>query len=157
MSNFNNEARAKQLISFEGMKRRGNLAPTDIDGFTEYNGKVFIYFEGKVIGTRTPVGQELAYTNICESYYEPNIEFSKLKHIAWVLIFEHNTHPDETIIMKDQYVTNVCSSLTIEWRTPQSDDVIPKFILDSNGNITVLEALKQIEDWCYANDIKIGR
>lgn len=151
MSGFKNRDRAKQLISFEGMKRRGNLAPTDIDGFQEYRGKLFIYFEGKVAGKNMDIGQRCAFTNICESYYK------NPEHFAWVLVFEHNTPINKDVIAKDQFVTNVVSSVYPEWRTPQSGDVIPKFELDSNGNVTLLDAIIQIENWCHENEIKIGK
>lgn len=151
MSGFNHRERAKQLISFEGMKRRGNLSPTDIDGFQEYNGKLFLYFEGKLNGKRMDVGQRCAFVNICEALEgNPN-------RVAWVLVFEHNTPLEEDVIAKDQNVIDVVSSIYPQWRTPQSEDVVPKFVLDDNGNITLLEAIKQIENWCYENNIKIGK
>ena len=60
-------------------------------------------------------------------------------------------------MMKDQYVTKVYSSMNPYWLSPSSDDVIPKFVLDESGKITVLEAQIQIEKWCYDNNIPIGK
>lgn len=151
MSNFNHVGRAKQLISFQGMKRRSNLSPTDIDGFQEYNGRLFLYFEGKVVGAFQEPAQRSAFVSICESYEDDP------KHFAWVLVFEHDTPINEEVVAKDQYVINVVSSVFPQWRTPQSDEVVPKFKLDSNGNITLLQAIEQIENWCHEHDILIGK
>ena len=158
MTNLRNRARAQQIVSFEGMVRRGRLAPTDIDGFQEYNGVLFIYFEGKVISTDMDLGQKMAFEHVCESYYNPDEkDYKKLKHFAWTLVFEHNVPAELDIVAKDQYVTNVYSSIQPEWRTPKSVDVVPKFKLDTNDRITLLDAIIQIEVWCRENGIRIDR
>ena len=154
-----NEERARQLMLFNGMARRWDLSPTNIDLFQEYCGKLYIYGEGKVRGKDLLIGQKKAFEHICESYYEPELEKIPWlsKHFAWVLIYEHDTPVKEDVIVKDQYVTDVYSSIYPEWRTPKSDDVMPKFVLGSNGRITVLEAIAQIENWCYEHNIYIGK
>jgi len=149
-SNFYDRQRARQLHSFEGMTRRSNLKATDIDGFQEYNGKLFIYFEGKTVGKRMETAQGNAFVSMCE-ILEGNPD-----QVKWVLHYEHDTLVEEDVIVKDQYVVNVLSSVYPEWRTPQSSEVVPKFELDSNGKLTVLDAIIQIEKWCHDNKIKIG-
>lgn len=149
--------RFQQHLIFEGLKRdrfRG-LSPTDIDGFMDYNGKAFIFFEAKLAGARMSTGQNLAYAHLCGAFHQPDVEVSKLKHVAWTLVFEHNTRPDEHIIAKDQYVIDVFSSISSEWRYPTSNEVIPEFKLDANKKLTLLEAVIQIEDFCIANKINI--
>lgn len=158
MSIFLNERRAKQLISFEGMERRWGLLPTDIDGYVEYIQKLYIFFEGKVVGTDLPEGQRRALESICESHHNPYATgITDYNRFVFVLIFEHNTNPDDIIMMKDQIVVNVYNNISVEWRAPSAYDVIPKFILNSEGKITVLNALRQIEDWCHKNKIIIGK
>jgi hypothetical protein len=158
MNEIEHRDRARQIMSFENMRRRWGLRPTDIDGFQEYCGKLFIYLEGKLINKSMDIGQKRAFEHICESYYEHDTEPKSLsKHFAWVLIFEHNTRPEEDVIIADQYVTEVYSSVFPEWRAPNGRNVVPKFNLDSNGTITVIEAIAQIENWCYENNIPIGK
>jgi len=45
------------------MQRRRGIIPTDIDGFIDYGGKVFVYFEAKLIGAPVRRGQRLALEN----------------------------------------------------------------------------------------------
>lgn len=157
MTGFKNRNRAKQLISFENMKRRGGLTPTDIDGFQEYGGKLFLYFEGKYGGKTMESAQSWAFASICESYHEENVEPKDLKQVAWVLVFNHDVHDtEEDVVAKDQYVTNVISSVYPEWRVPESPEVVPKFEL-VDGKLTLLDAIIQIENWCHENNIKIGK
>jgi len=159
MKLIENEDRARQLMLFNGMARRWDLSPTNIDLFQEYCGKLFIYGEGKLRGKDSLKGQKTAFEHICESHYEPEFEKTPWlsKHFVWVLMYEHDTPSNQDVMVKDQYVVNVYSSINPEWRTPKSDEVIPKFILDSNGNITVLNAIIQIENWCYKYNIPIGK
>ena len=168
MSGFIDRERAKQLISFDGMERRGGLKPTDIDGFSvnedeirtasgfqEYGGKLFIFFEGKYNGKTMSNAQSQAFASICYSHYRENVESKDLKHVVWALAFNHEVHDtNEDVMAKDQYVTNVCSSIFPEWRIPQSHEVVPKFEL-TDGNITLLEAIIQIENWCEKNNIRV--
>ena len=72
---------AKQLVLFEGMARRWGLSPTDIDGFVEYDGRLFIYFEAKKIGADMLKGQRTSFQHICESYYKPDVFPVKNNHI----------------------------------------------------------------------------
>ena len=54
-----NREYAKQLRDFSGL-RWGNITPTDIDMFIEFNNELFIYAEGKHGKTKLPYGQRLA-------------------------------------------------------------------------------------------------
>ena len=66
---INHKERAKQLISFDGMERtdRG-IIPTDIDGFIDYKGKMFVYMEAKLINAPIPDGQKWALQNAVKSH-----------------------------------------------------------------------------------------
>jgi hypothetical protein len=109
------------------------------------------------VGKNMLEGQKRAFEAICDSYYEDDTEPKWLaKHFAWVLIFEHDTPVDVDIIAKDQYVSLVMSSVSLKWHTPDSLDVVPKFVL-TDGKITVLDAIIQIEDWCHEHNILIGK
>lgn len=164
--NINHIKRAKQLLLFEGMERRWGLSPTDVDGLLigkirglqSYRGKVFIYFDAKVEGTKMTDGQMWCFNEICESYFEIEHENEpwKSKNFAWVLICEHNVPEENDIIAQNQYVSDIMSSVTFRWHTPNSPDVIPKFKL-TDGKLNVLDAIIQIENWCHEHNILIGK
>ncbi len=87
--------RYKQLISYEGMERRRKITPTDIDGFIDYSGKVFVYLECKLEGKGMDYGQRFAFENIINSH-------NKAGNLAIAILFVHNCKPDEIIIAKDK-------------------------------------------------------
>lgn len=167
MNEIEHRDRARQIMSFDNMKRRWNLRPTDIDtyyvgnicGFQEYRSKLFIYIEGKLKGTPWKQGQRWSFEAICDSYYEHDTEPKSLsKHFAWVIFFEHEVKDtNKDVIVGEQHVTEVISSVTLAWHSPDSLNVVPKFNLNSNGKITVIEAIIQIENWCHENKILIGK
>ena len=66
---INHPQRAKQIISFEGMERTDrDIIPTDIDGFIDYRGKVFVYMEAKLVGAQFPDGQRWALESAVKSH-----------------------------------------------------------------------------------------
>ena len=142
-----NEARARQLMLFEGMGRRRNITPTDIDLFLEYSGRLFIIGEGKVVGKDLEKGQRQAFENLCNIICKPT---QPIYSCLWILHFEHNTKKDEDVMVKDQYVVNTYNSIDLIWKKPTDIDVIPKFET-TNGKLTMLDAIIQIENWCEDN------
>ena len=91
-----NVNRAAQLNNFKDLLRRsplsGNMTitPTDIDGLLDYNGRAFVYLEGKVIGNKTGDGQRLALENMVNSHH-------KAGNPAMALIYKHNTPVTEQV------------------------------------------------------------
>jgi hypothetical protein len=148
---INNKGRASQLHLFEEMGFRRNIVPTDIDVFgsinmfIEYNGRLFIFGEGKYKDAEMPVAQRTALEGLCDA-------ISKVPyHEMWVLLYRHEVHDtNEPVYVKDQYVAEVFSSVNLGWRKVTDIDVIPKFET-INGKITMLQAIRQIEDWCENN------
>ncbi len=59
--------RAQQINDFHGLLRKRNITPTDIDGMIDYNGKAFIFFEGKYGDKEMDYGQRLAFENLCKA------------------------------------------------------------------------------------------
>ena len=114
---INYPQRAKQIISFEGMERRRGIIPTDIDGFIDYKGGVFVYMEAKLVGAPVTVGQRLALENVVKSH-----EQSENK--ACAVIFRHNTRAEDIIIAKDQVVDETYFKLNdkLEWRKPKIEN-----------------------------------
>ena len=89
--------RNSQIIDFIGLERRRKITPTDIDGFIDYNGNAFIYFDAKVEGVPVSYGQRKAYENIVHSHIKGGNK-------ACAFIFRHNTPHEESVIAKDGIV-----------------------------------------------------
>jgi hypothetical protein len=143
--NINNPDRAGQLHLFKDMGLMRNIVPTDIDLFTEYNGRLFIFGEGKYMDKEMSDAQRKAFEGLCNAISQlPN-------HIMWILLYRHEIHDiNEPVYVKDQYVTKIYNSLDLIWRKPTDADVIPKFET-IDGRITMQQAMKQIENWCENN------
>ena len=84
-----NLPRAKQLRNFS-LLRWGNITPTDIDGFIDFQNKAFVIFEFKVENTEILRGQSLAIERLVD-----NLENSGKSAIG--IIAEHNIPPWEDI------------------------------------------------------------
>lgn len=122
---FNNEDRLRQPISYEGLNLTNGRIPTDIDGFLDYNGDMFVFIEGKTQGTEMSKAQRLAFSNNNTSY--------KDYILAFTIVFHHNVPALEIVIAKDQMVTEFFSSITKKWRKPKKP-------------MTVLEILQEFEN-----------
>ena len=68
-----------------------------MDSFIEFNGKVFIYIEGKCAGMELNNGQRRAFENLVKSH-------NKGGSMAFAIIFEHSVPSNLDIILKDQFV-----------------------------------------------------
>jgi len=89
--------RNSQIIDFIGLERRRKITPTDIDGFIDYNGNAFIYFDAKVEGVPVSYGQRKAYEHVVNSHIDGGRK-------ACAFIFRHNTPHEESVIAKDGIV-----------------------------------------------------
>ena len=81
-----NRERAKQLRDFTGL-RWGKITPTDIDAFTEFGDKVFVFVEAKVNGVAMPFGQRLAFERLCDAVAESG-------RTAVYFVVEHDSNPE---------------------------------------------------------------
>lgn len=79
-----NRERFRQIVNFKELTfgPNNNITPTDIDGFIDFDNKLFIVIELKLSGTEMKRGQELAIERLID-----NLECSG-KH-AVALIAEH--------------------------------------------------------------------
>ena len=133
---INHPERAKQLISFEGMERRRGIIPTDIDGFIDYSGKVFVYMEAKLVGADVPDGQRWALERAVQSHDQVKGKEGERGHKACAILFRHNTNQEEDIIVKDQCVEKCYFKYnnTYKWWNYEK--------------YTVLQFLDKWEDYC---------
>lgn len=65
-----NRERARQIIAYNGLQFKRRITPTDIDGFFEYDDKVFVFYEMKYGKAQPPKGQLLALKRIVEAITE---------------------------------------------------------------------------------------
>lgn len=77
-----NRDRQRQIHDFSKLKRLRNITPTDIDGLIDYEGKHFIYLEGKVRGNDLFYGQRLALENAIKSHCNAG-------HPSIAIVYEH--------------------------------------------------------------------
>lgn len=136
---INHKERAKQLISFDGMERtdRG-IIPTDIDGFIDYKGKMFVYMEAKLINAPIPDGQKWALQNAVKSH-------ELAGHKAVSIIFRHKTQAEDIIIAKNQIVDTYYYKYkgVFDWRKPRIE------------NPTLIRCLDSWEKYCEEKKIVI--
>jgi glycerophosphoryl diester phosphodiesterase len=77
---------AKQLRNFSGL-RFGKITPTDIDGFIDFGGRIFIFIESKHGTAKLPYGQRLALERLCDASQKAGID-------SIVIIGSHETQDD---------------------------------------------------------------
>jgi len=128
-----NVNRAMQLNNFKDLLRKSpvsknmTITPTDIDGVWDYNGKYFVYIEGKLIGKTTDPGQRFALQNIINSHW-------KAGNPAMALIYEHDIPVSEQIpvaycftrmIYCHRQIVNLCGKRWGDsfWWFPQSKTI----------------------------------
>ena len=115
---------AARLRDFSGL-RFGKITPTDIDGFLDFNNKVFIFIEAKYGNSLPPIGQRLALERLCDAC-------EKAGKLSLVIIASHKA-PDDTDID--------CASIPVafirlnrKWRKP-------------HRNLSVREAIEDFLGW----------
>ena len=115
--------RNSQIIDFAGLNRRRGITPTDIDGFIDYGGNAFIYFDAKIDGVPVSKGQRMAYENIVNSH-------RKAGNRAVAFIFRHNTPHEESVIASEGIVDEIYTTSGWEKRKDRQ---------------TVIELIEEIE------------
>lgn len=119
-----NRSRQKQIHDFSGLKRLRNITPTDIDGLLDYNGKNFIYLEGKVYGNEMFYGQKLALENAVKSHCEAG-------HPSIAIIYEHWIPPNKDVNVAECIASKVYSKRdngNYEWQSTQGEWTVLELI-----------------------------
>jgi hypothetical protein len=81
MSVIRNREQMGQLKDFTGL-RFGNCMPTDIDGFIDFGGKLFIFIEAKYQGAELSRGQRVALERLNDACHSPPSRHSILFVVA---------------------------------------------------------------------------
>jgi hypothetical protein len=82
-----NRALAMRVRDYTGL-RFGKITPTDIDGFMEFGGRLFVFIEGKSGSANMPYGQQLALERLTDAVHKPPERY------AICLISKHNDEGD---------------------------------------------------------------
>lgn len=95
------QRRFHQAVDFKGL-RFENITPTDIDGFVEYRGKVFILFKFKHVDATYDIngGQMKALTMTCDAIQTDS------RH-AMILLCRHDKPPHMDIVAYETLVEAV--------------------------------------------------
>ena len=83
-----NRDMAMHIRDFSGL-RFGNITPTDIDGFLEFGGRLFVFIEGKRPGAPCPGGQMRAFASAVDALHLPP------RRYATAIIVDHSTSADD--------------------------------------------------------------
>jgi hypothetical protein len=112
MSVIRNREQMGQLKDFTGL-RFGNCMPTDIDGFIDFGGKLFIFIEAKYQGAELSRGQRVALERLNDACHSPPSRYSFLFLVA------HSSGSD--IDLSQATVTQF--RFNGEWHTPNRTDL----------------------------------
>lgn len=80
-----NRARKQQIADMSGL-RFNKITPTDLDGFIDFDNRLFVFIEGKFIATPVLYGQGLSIDRLCDACHTPP------KRYAFAIIADHH-HP----------------------------------------------------------------
>ena len=112
-----NRERARQIIDFSGI-RYGNITPTDVDGFFEKGGKIFVFYEYKLPNAEMPRGQKLALTRVVDvlnsagksavlflcrhNEYNPLADVKAAKAVVEEIYWNNRWHKGKNLTVKEQ-------------------------------------------------------
>jgi hypothetical protein len=119
-----NRARRQQIADMRGLLW-GKITPTDIDGFLDFGGRLFVFFEGKYNLAKVGHGQRLALENACIAM---NCAPGR---VAIAIICDHfveNTEVD--IVSADMIVREWFHPKVGEWRTTNGKEFLLKEFID---------------------------
>lgn len=85
-----NRARKQQIADMSGL-RFHKITPTDLDGFIDFDNRLFVFIEGKFIATPVLYGQGLSIDRLCDACHTPP------KRYAFAIIADHHHPTDEDI------------------------------------------------------------
>ncbi len=109
---FDNVARARQLVVFDGMKMRG-IAPTDVDAVVEYKDAAWMVFEVKRRGKPVPTGQRVAMERFVRDMW-------RVGKAAFAAVVENDVDdPREDVDLAKCEVRAVYMGGEFEWRRPR--------------------------------------
>lgn len=118
-----NRKRAEQLRDFSGLCY-GTKTPTDIDGFIDFENKLFILFELKYKQKELGKGQRLAFERLCDAI--ENVP-------CYFLIATHSNTEDDIQVSKSVVVETRYNKKWIILKWPlRMDEAIERILIKHN-------------------------
>jgi hypothetical protein len=114
-------ARAKQINDFSGLQYE-KITPTDLDGFIDFDDRLFIFLEGKFVATPVQRGQQLAIDRLCDAAHNPPHRY------AFAIIADHQSPPEEDIDFSSITVRSIRRDGA--WRRPLLDGMTVRTAID---------------------------
>lgn len=78
-----NREKANMQNDFSGVRFRGNITPTDIDGFIDFGNDGFVFLETKGYGAYMTLGQRKALERLCKAAEGAGIPSIAIKSIHY--------------------------------------------------------------------------
>jgi hypothetical protein len=92
-----NKQQFHQVHSFIGVLDEGLHSPSDIDGVIDWQGKAFIYFEGKYGDADLPGGQKKGLQYLVDAN----------KYPCMAIVYKHTTEVDAEVEVKDCKISQI--------------------------------------------------
>ena len=113
---------ASQIMGFWNL-RYGNITPTNIDAFLEFENKLIVIVEAKYRGLELPFGQMLAFARLCDACQSGGVE-------SFVI---HAGHDSQTPRNKDGHIDLASCWVAdyyhrYEWHTAEDIVTVAEFI-----------------------------
>lgn len=125
---------AQQIRDFSGL-RFGSITPTDIDGFVEFQDRLFIFIESKFGNSEPPRGQMLALERLCDACEQHGHRRSVVLMLKHSILADSGLDIDFGRLLVSRY--RLCG----KWRVPKSDTTCREAIERLHAEL--LRALKQ--------------
>ncbi len=104
-----NRNRRQQIADMSGL-RYGNITPTDLDAFMDFGDRLFVFIEGKFIGTPMSRGQMVAIERLCDACN------NRPRRFSFAIIADHFSPADEDIDFANMTVRAIRQNG--RWTTP---------------------------------------
>lgn len=104
-----NRARKQQIADMSGL-RFHKITPTDLDGFIDFDDRLFVFIEGKFISTPVLYGQGLSIDRLCDACD------NRPHRYAIAIIADHHHPSDEDIDFANMTVRSW--RFKGQWRKP---------------------------------------
>lgn len=116
-----NRARKQQIADMSGL-RFNKITPTDLDGFLDFDNRLFVFIEGKFIATPVLYGQQLAIDRLCDACHQPPLRY------AFAIIADHHHPADEDIDFSSMTVRTIRQNG--KWSAPMSKGLTVRAAID---------------------------
>lgn len=116
-----NRARKQQIADMSGLRFQ-KITPTDLDGFLDFDNRLFVFIEGKFIATPVMFGQQLAIDRLCDACH------SAPRRYAFAIIADHHHPANEDIDFAHMTVRSIRQNG--KWAAPMQKGLTVRAAID---------------------------